>query len=285
MRLTPELIASAPQSLNCVGARELTLRGLALPAVENLATAHDAFDTIDLSANAIETLDPACFPRFPRLSALYLGANRIRAIYAGFADALPNLRTLVLTDNRIQSLEQLNIDELKQFTRLEVLCLSGNPVAKSAGLRLLLIQSIPSLRFLNFRRVTRQEKLLAVDKHGLADASTEQNISVKGKRQQKKHPNSPHDAPKTFTVGSVRDDGSGSTTQENPHTNVADRDAQKNQNLNAQLLTKENIDKIKAAILAATSIEQVHALQTALQSGDFSTVPDLFNESNANTDD
>lgn len=273
MRITPDVVAGAPQALNCVGARELSLRSLAIPAVENLATTRDGFDTIDLSTNAIEALSPGCFPPSPRLSSLYLGSNRIRAIYNGFADSLPSLRTLVLTDNRIETIEHLNIPELKRFRHLEVITLTGNPVASVSGLRINLVYNIPSLRFLNLKRVTLRERRAAADKYG-TECLSESNMRDDNKRGSKRRRPRKQETANTFDVGSVRQDtdlGVDSRANLLPQNELNDKQGRKK-----QIITKENVEKLKAAILAASSIEEVKLLQNALQSGDMSVISKLL---------
>ena len=156
MRLTSELVQQSPAVLNCLGDRTLVLRNLSIPAIENLATARDGFDTLDLSNNAITTVGDT-FPPFPRLTTLHLGGNRIARITGGLAQSLPNLRTLVLTGNRIATLADLNLPELARMPHLRELCVGGNAVARAPGLRARVAELVPQLELLDFARVRARE--------------------------------------------------------------------------------------------------------------------------------
>ena len=157
MRLTPELIESAPQGLNCNGDRSLILRNHGITAIENMAMARDRYDLIDLSGNAITRLAEG-FPPFSRLKILLLGSNLITTIGKGLAASLPNLQTLVLSENRIETIEALNLEELSKLGKLEVLALNNNPIARLRDLRLMLLKHVPSLRYINFVRVRKVER-------------------------------------------------------------------------------------------------------------------------------
>lgn len=78
VKITPEAVLSAPQGLNAVNDRELSLRGLKAPAVEALAVARDGFDCVDLSDNEIAKLGG--FPPMARLSTLLVANNSIARI-------------------------------------------------------------------------------------------------------------------------------------------------------------------------------------------------------------
>lgn len=283
MRLTPDVVAEAPQNLNCVGDRELVLRNLAIPAVENLATARNLFDAIDLTGNVIEVLGAECFPPFPRLSVLYVGSNQVRTITRGLADSLPNLRTLVLTSNNIESVERLNVPELARFKSLETLSLAGNPVARDTSLRLLLVHQIPSLRFIDFVRVTRADRLAAGEKHGPPPEGLGNGVKEKGKGKGKgkrkrkgKGKSANAEGVKTFDVGTLGDDddgqaeGSGGDRSLKRGKAVGSKKGSKGPALSAEI-----VDSVKAAIVKATSIDEVMALQKALQSGDIDAVKHL----------
>jgi Leucine-rich repeat (LRR) protein len=58
---------------------------------------------------------------------LFLAQNRIANIQPNLSSSIPNLRTLVLTKNRIAELADL--DSLAGFKSLVYLSLMGNPVA------------------------------------------------------------------------------------------------------------------------------------------------------------
>lgn len=186
MRLSPDLVHSAEQSLNCLGDRELVLRNMAIPVIENLAVARDSFDTIDLSANLISSLGDG-FPPFPRLRTLHLGSNRISNITRGIADSLPNLHVLILTSNRISSIEDLNLSELSRFKQLQVLSISDNPVANIPDIRRKLLRSLPSLKIINFAKVSYKERKSLLAGTGNYSKRRKRNNNLDDTRTTKRH--------------------------------------------------------------------------------------------------
>jgi hypothetical protein len=83
-------------------------------------------DAIDLTDNEIQMLGN--FPLSPRLRTLLLARNGIVAMAPQLPRAMPNLRNLVLTSNKLGELADLDV--LAQFPRLAHLVLMDNPVAK-----------------------------------------------------------------------------------------------------------------------------------------------------------
>ena len=79
MRLTADLISKSEIRINCIGDRELLLRGNKIPAVENLGACNNQVDGIDLSDNEIKRLG-----NLPVLSPVLR-----RALGAGLAPPLP----------------------------------------------------------------------------------------------------------------------------------------------------------------------------------------------------
>ena len=100
-------------------------QGHKIPAIENLGVVAKDHECIDFTDNDISTL--ANFPLSPRMQTLLLARNRIASIQPSLAKSLPNLRTLVLTQNNIAELADL--DPLQAFTKLTHLSLVENPVA------------------------------------------------------------------------------------------------------------------------------------------------------------
>lgn len=149
MKLTPELIASTPTQLNPLGDRELSLRGLKIPTIENLGVTRDQIDTLDLTDNDILTL--AGLPHLDRLAHLLLSNNLISRIDARLAWSLPRLTTLVLTNNQISSFAQLK--GLSKFPMLEYVTLIGNPVAREKYYREWIVAKCKTIRVLDYRRV------------------------------------------------------------------------------------------------------------------------------------
>lgn len=128
MRISAERLGLAEQRTNPLGERELVLRGLAIPAIENLGTTRNAFDTIDFTDNRISRLEN--FPRLERLMHLMLSSNVVESIdVQNLSTNVPNLRYLELSHNHVASLHQVaNLG--KACSRLETLSLVGNPVTR-----------------------------------------------------------------------------------------------------------------------------------------------------------
>lgn len=109
----------------------------------------DQYDTLDLSDNEISKLEN--FPLLKRLRSVLLSNNRVSRIAANLASFLPNLETLILTNNRLTKLEDL--DPLACLTSLRTLSLIDNPVTHQARYRLYVIHKLPRLRILDFRKI------------------------------------------------------------------------------------------------------------------------------------
>jgi U2 small nuclear ribonucleoprotein A' len=82
-------------------------------------------ECLDLTDNDIPAL--ANFPLSPRLRTLLLARNRVAALAPNLAKQVPNLSTLVLTQNRLSELGDL--EPLGGFSQLIHLVLVGNGVA------------------------------------------------------------------------------------------------------------------------------------------------------------
>eukprot|EP00474_Spongospora_subterranea_P009202 CRZ09660.1 hypothetical protein [Spongospora subterranea] len=154
MRLTADVIQQAPAFINPVLERELNLRGLKVPAIENLGSAEDQFDAIDLSDNDLIKLEN--FPVMKRLKSLLLNNNRIRRIARSLGRPLPNLETLIMTNNQMGRLEDL--DALADLPGIERLSLCKNPVTVLDNYRLYVIFLLPKLRHLDFQKVSMSER-------------------------------------------------------------------------------------------------------------------------------
>lgn len=114
----------------------------------------DSYDSIDLSDNEIQRFEN--FPRMQRLRMLLLNNNRISRIADALGDSLPNLDTLVLTNNYISSLSE--IDGLASFKKLTALSLLHNPVTRRKHYRYYVIHKVPTLKDLDFKRIRPQER-------------------------------------------------------------------------------------------------------------------------------
>ncbi|KAJ3490506.1 hypothetical protein NLI96_g1403 [Meripilus lineatus] len=237
MKLTPELIQSVPSSLNPVKERQLDLRGYKIPAIENLGIAKDQHDAIDFTDNSITVLGN--IPLLRRLQTLLLASNRIASISTSLHLSVPNLTTLVLTNNNISELGDL--EPLKDLRGLKYLSLLGNPVREKKWYREWLAWRIPSLRVLDFQRIRDKERQAAKTLFLTADGLPTQlattlstTVSVHGAKAP-----IATDEPKPVV----------------PHGKAG------------RLMSKEEADKVKEAIARATSIEEVRRLERSLKEG------------------
>lgn len=157
MKLTPDLIEESCQFVNPLKERELDLRGNKIQVIENLAATYDQFDCIDFSDNEIKRLDG--FPLLSRISMLLLNNNRVCKVGEDIHSCIPNLETLVLTNNMIEDLSDL--DNFAKLTKLKYLSLMRNPVTTKPKYRLYVIHTLPSVRVLDYRKVKQRERLQA----------------------------------------------------------------------------------------------------------------------------
>lgn len=123
--------------------------------IENV---QDLNDAIDFTNNDLRVLGN--FPRLNRLQSLLLNNNRISKIESGLETYVPNLHTIILTNNLINELGDLEpLTKLKKLTHLSLL---DNPVAKKQHYRLYVIYKFPQLRVLDFNKVKLAEKNQAI---------------------------------------------------------------------------------------------------------------------------
>lgn len=114
----------------------------------------DQFDVIDFSDNDIKKLDN--FPQMNRLNALIMHNNAVSRISATLGEHLPKLTTIILTNNRVANISE--IDHLSSVQKLENLCLLENPVSLKSNYRQYVIYKIPSVKWLDFKKVTQSER-------------------------------------------------------------------------------------------------------------------------------
>lgn len=228
VRLTADLIEQSAQYTNPVRDRELDMRGYRIPMIENLGATLDQFDTIDFSDNDIRKFDG--FPLLKRLKNLLFNNNRIVRIGDNLGEVVPNLNTLILTNNGIHELGDL--DPLASFTKLEHLSLLRNPVCAKKHYRYYIIYKVPSLRVLDFQRIRQKEREAA--SRLFKGKKGQQLVAEVGKKS------------KTFVPGEKLPDKQAAAPS-GP--------------------SKEDIDAIKQAIAKATTLEEVERLNQMLRSG------------------
>lgn len=161
-RLTPELILRSPQYMNCVQQYELDLRDNRIQLIENLGVTENQFDSIDVSDNAIATLDG--FPMLRRLRCLFANNNRISRISETLGESLPNIEWLILTNNKVSSFVELD-KPLRGMSKLKYLSLMDNPIAKRQEYRLFVISRCPRLKVLDYKKVTVGERQRAQEEY------------------------------------------------------------------------------------------------------------------------
>jgi U2 small nuclear ribonucleoprotein A' len=150
MRLSVEIVEAAPIIFNALKERTLILRGLGVVGVENLGTCNDQVECIDLSDNEIFKVEN--FPHLAKVKSIILANNKISAIADMLGENLPNLVSLVLTNNRITNIDQMA--NLKSFRKLERISLAGNPVVEiDKDYARKLKQMIPTLRFVDSENI------------------------------------------------------------------------------------------------------------------------------------
>lgn len=285
MRLTSAVVAAAPQALNCLGDRELVLRNLAIPTIENLGQAKDAFDVIDLTANMISVLGDG-FPPFPRLHTLYLAHNRVERVDTGLAASLPNLRTLILTANRIASVEALNLTELAKLEHLQVLCIEHNPiynnkqsksksnrndvvVNSSVQLRRLVVNALPNLTVFNFTKVSPRERTINSTTDLSLQSQSQQQVHTQpsSPRRRRKRPASNHPGVDLHNVDNAYENNSDVLDSHNDTPKKKKKLSLNNNNNNPPALTAAQSAAVRAYIENAASVEDVTRAQQAIRDG------------------
>ncbi|KAF9195291.1 U2 small nuclear ribonucleoprotein A' [Haplosporangium sp. Z 767] len=232
MKLTPELITRAPCYLNALKDRELDLRSHKIPAIENLGVTKDLNDSIDLTDNDIRSLSN--FPSLPRLKCLLLSNNRISKIDSNLSQYLPNLTTVVLTNNAITELSDL--DGLSGCKSIEILSLLDNPVTKKKYYRLWVVWKLPSVRVLDFEKVKKEERVEAKKLFEGKAGPSALAESIAATKSSTFEPGEGVPLPLKSSVPTLT-------------------------------MTKEDQEKIKAALAKATTLDEITKLERALKEG------------------
>lgn len=156
-RMTVETIMRHPAFRNPLKERELDLRGNKFPRIENLGCTMDQFDCIDLTNNQLTSLED--FPILKRLTTLIANNNLISKVDQQISTCLPNLSSLILTNNNISSFQE--ILHFSKCKNLERMSLMENPISKMENYRYIIIAFIPQLKFLDFQKITASERMRA----------------------------------------------------------------------------------------------------------------------------
>ncbi|KAI0080004.1 L domain-like protein [Panus rudis PR-1116 ss-1] len=237
MKLTPELIEAVPSTLNPVKERQLDLRGYKIPAIENLGITKDQHDCIDFTDNSITVLGN--IPLLRRLRTLLLANNRISSISPSLHLSVPNLTTLVLTNNNIAELGDL--EPLKDVKGLKYLSLLGNPVRDKKWYREWLAWRIPGLRVLDFQRIRDKERQAAKSLFLTVDGLPTQLATT---------------ISQTVSTHTAK----APVTSDEPKAVVVPGKA-------GRLMSKEEAEKVREAIARATSVDEIRRLERQLKEG------------------
>ncbi|KAJ3255042.1 U2 small nuclear ribonucleoprotein [Boothiomyces macroporosus] len=143
-----DLLTSAQSRLNPMNERELDLRGFKIQKIENLALTRDVNDCLDFTDNDIAKLGN--FPLMPNVKTLLLHNNRISKIESTLSKYLPNLEHLILSKNAIVELGEL--DPL-------VIQFNADGIRKA---ELYVIHKIPSIKVLDYKKVSESERIEAL---------------------------------------------------------------------------------------------------------------------------
>ena len=154
VKLTSEVISRGFQYMNVSQEYELSLRGFKIMDIQNLSATNDQFSCINLTDNSISEIN--YLPRLKKLKTLMLINNRIAKIEKDFAINCPFLTNLVLTNNKISDFQQ--IDNIASCKTLQKLYLVDNMITKMKNYRPYVIYKIPTLRILDYQRITKKEK-------------------------------------------------------------------------------------------------------------------------------
>ena len=160
VKLTSEVISRGFQYMNVSQEYELSLRGFKIMDIQNLSATNDQFSCINLTDNSISEIN--YLPRLKKLKTLMLINNRIAKIEKDFAINCPFLTNLVLTNNKISDFQQ--IDNIASCKTLQKLYLVDNMITKMKNYRPYVIYKIPTLRILDYQRITKKEKEDAIKK-------------------------------------------------------------------------------------------------------------------------
>ena len=107
------------KSLNALGLPDNNLTTIPVTCLSNLLL----LSRLDLSGNKVSTV--TTLPKLPELEYLDLSRNNISLLAWGWAQTTPNLRTLILTWNRLNT-KSLSQGDLQHLTYLQHLDISHN---------------------------------------------------------------------------------------------------------------------------------------------------------------
>merc|ERR1712066_933178 len=178
---------------------------------------------------------------------LIFNNNRIVRVGEGLDLSLPNLQTLILTNNSIQELAEL--EPLGCLSKITMLSLLHNPVVTRRNYREYVIHKFPNLRVLDFKKVKYQEREAAKALFKTKEGKTQlKDIQRKAK---------------TFVPGEPLPEATNRTT-------------------NPAGLTPEQVRHIKTMIAKAGSLEEIERLNQMLRTGQ---MPGMLGQNGAGHED
>ncbi|XP_065333141.1 leucine-rich repeat-containing protein 49 isoform X2 [Cloeon dipterum] len=134
----------------------LDLHGNQLTSLSGLGLLVD-LKVLNVAGNQLRVVSENDLRGLVALEELNLRRNRIRRV-EGIAHA-PRLAKLFLSNNNIQSVEELN--GVRQASKLKELSIDGNPVSEHAECAAALVSSISSLKLLNGSEITNELRNVA----------------------------------------------------------------------------------------------------------------------------
>lgn len=162
MRLNSNSLLACESRINTNGDRVLNLRSLQIPLLEHLDILGDIHEVIDLTDNDLRILGN--FPLLIKLRSLLIANNRITSIQRGLAQFIPQLESLSLISNNINSLSVL--EPLKAFKNLHSLYLSNNGITNDENYRSFVVWLLPQLTVLDFQKIKQSERSASTEKFG-----------------------------------------------------------------------------------------------------------------------
>lgn len=266
VRLTPQLISDAIERTNPIHERELILRGLKFSVIENLGIGLDAYDAYDMCDNDLTKFDG--FPILKKAAIFYCNNNRIAYIAGDLHLKLPNLTEISLINNEIRSFS--DIKRLEKCQNLEILSLTRNPITLQDHYRLFTIYCLPALKYLDFNRIRSKEREEARRMFEDTQAGQDLMKRIISKVKEEKE---------TILFDDLEnlddDDEMCSDDEKEERERLRQKEAMFDANVGVsdsadgklKAIDAEQREKIKAAILKSTSIEEVERLNRMLQAG------------------
>ncbi|KAH8583837.1 U2 small nuclear ribonucleoprotein A like LRR repeats [Cryptosporidium sp. chipmunk genotype I] len=130
------------------------IRNSKIRTFDNTGILKDQFECIDLSDNSISSLTH--ISNLNRLSTFIACNNQIEFIECGFTKSLPNLESLVLTNNKLSNIESISaIFFLRNLKRLSLI---NNPITKVPNYKTILIGMLPNLIYLDFQKISKVDR-------------------------------------------------------------------------------------------------------------------------------